>query len=165
MITIHKLPLHGELHISRAVSSVGVMYHFGGPNTGSNPGGGWMKKKIILILRSQISSTKEHLLLVELKMDQRDMDVLCKKKPCTWWGTCTYYVPDSSSRPFIRGGHLGMSPRYILLWHVYVVFHATFLSIFLVLCSSRNLWKYFEFQKKNFATTQPLSIMHVNAST
>ena len=30
---------------SRAASSVGVMYHFSGPNTGSNPGGGWILKK------------------------------------------------------------------------------------------------------------------------
>ena len=32
---------------SRAVSSVGVMYHSSGPNTGSNPGGGRKKKAFI----------------------------------------------------------------------------------------------------------------------
>ena len=36
--------------ISRAVSSVGVMYRSHGPNTGSNPGGGQIpKKKYVLI--------------------------------------------------------------------------------------------------------------------
>ena len=34
-----------ELH-SRAESSVGVMYRSSSPNTGSNPGGGWILKKI-----------------------------------------------------------------------------------------------------------------------
>ena len=33
-----------ELH-SRAASSIGVMYRFRGPNTGSNPGGGQILKK------------------------------------------------------------------------------------------------------------------------
>ena len=32
--------------ISRAASSVGVMYRSHGPNTGSNPGGGQIPKKI-----------------------------------------------------------------------------------------------------------------------
>ena len=32
-----------ELH-SRAASSVGIMYHSSGPNTGSNTGGGWIQK-------------------------------------------------------------------------------------------------------------------------
>ena len=31
-----------ESNKSRAASSVGVMYHFSGPNTGSNPLGGWI---------------------------------------------------------------------------------------------------------------------------
>ena len=34
------LPCPGEPHISRAASSVGVMYCFSGPNRGSNPRGG-----------------------------------------------------------------------------------------------------------------------------
>ena len=38
------LPRSGEPHISRATLSVGVMYHFSGPNTGGNPGGGWILK-------------------------------------------------------------------------------------------------------------------------
>ena len=33
------LPCPGEPHISRAASSVGVVYRYSGPNTGSNPGG------------------------------------------------------------------------------------------------------------------------------
>ena len=32
--------------LSRAMSSVGVMYRSSGPNTGSNPGGGQIQKKI-----------------------------------------------------------------------------------------------------------------------
>ena len=44
LVEIHN-SLGCVIYISRAASSVGVMYHFGGPNTGSNPGGGWMKKK------------------------------------------------------------------------------------------------------------------------
>ena len=39
------LPRPGEPHISRAESSVGVMYHVSGPNTGSNPGGGQILNK------------------------------------------------------------------------------------------------------------------------
>ena len=39
------LPRHGELYIQGAVSSEGVMYHFSGPNTGSNPGGRRILKK------------------------------------------------------------------------------------------------------------------------
>ena len=45
--------------ISRAASSVGVMYHFSGPNTGSNPGGGWIIKK---------KKKNEHILLSKLYM-------------------------------------------------------------------------------------------------
>ena len=40
------LPRPGEPHISKAASSVGVMYHVSGPNTGTNPGGGRIIKKI-----------------------------------------------------------------------------------------------------------------------
>ena len=39
------LPCPGEPHISRAASSVGVMYRISGPNTGSNSGGGRILKK------------------------------------------------------------------------------------------------------------------------
>ena len=41
------LPRSGKPHISRAASSVGVMYHVSGPNTGSNPGGGRIQKKTV----------------------------------------------------------------------------------------------------------------------
>ena len=40
------LPHSGEPHISRAASSIDVMYQFSGPNTGSNPGGWIQNKKI-----------------------------------------------------------------------------------------------------------------------
>ena len=39
------VPRSGEPHISRAASSVGVMYCVSGPNTGSNPGGERIQKK------------------------------------------------------------------------------------------------------------------------
>ena len=46
MNTVYKvLPCPGEPHISRAASSVGVMYHVSGPNIGSNPEGGQIQKK------------------------------------------------------------------------------------------------------------------------
>ena len=39
------LPSSGEPHISRAASSVGVIFRVSGPNTGSNPGGGRILNK------------------------------------------------------------------------------------------------------------------------
>ena len=44
--TIGKKKAFGRLKISRAESSVGVMYHTHGPNTGSNPRGGQIIKKM-----------------------------------------------------------------------------------------------------------------------
>ena len=41
-------PLRVLYKNSRAASSVGVMYHVSGPNTGSNPGGRWIQKKSII---------------------------------------------------------------------------------------------------------------------
>ena len=49
---------------SRAASSVGVMFCSSGPNTGSNSGGGWIQKKVILV--EQTISLIHKLLLLAL---------------------------------------------------------------------------------------------------
>ena len=45
--------------LSRAVSSVGVMYRSSGPNTGSNPGGGRILKKVTKRRNSPIKNPKK----------------------------------------------------------------------------------------------------------
>ena len=59
------LPRSGEPHISRAASSVGVMYRVSGPNTGSNPGGGRILNKKI---------KKKHFWQNRFKRDWHEID-------------------------------------------------------------------------------------------